>query len=332
MSGFVIWATLCAAIAATFVALPFWRARGTDPSRQRAVGIIVGALVALSAALLYPLWSNWSWRATPTSATAVDEDLSIAGLTSATSQNPQDIQAWLNLGRAYLRIQQWPLARRSFQRADTLGQGKNAAALSGLAETIVFENNGTETDATVEMFDRALKLDPHSAQALFYTGVALLHAGDLENSRSRFSTLRDLHPPAQVVDALDKQIAAIDVEIARLKPDPATAIHLLVDIAPALKEKVPAGASLFVFVRAPQGGAPLAVKRLGAEFPQTVELSANDSMIPSSRITPGQRVQVMARVTASGTPTASAGDLFGELKAVAGVKGQRELIVDRQSP
>jgi len=78
----------------------------------------------------------------------------------------------------------------------------------------VFENSGNETPEAEALFERALALDPHSPQALFYTGVALLNGGQLPAARARFSALRDLRPPPPVMDALDKQIAAIDVEIA----------------------------------------------------------------------------------------------------------------------
>jgi cytochrome c-type biogenesis protein CcmH len=224
------------------------------------------------------------------------------------------------------------LARRSFQHADHLGHGSNAAALSGLGETLLFENGGKETPAATELFNRALQLDPHSPQALLYTAVALLRAGDLENARARFVGLRELAPPPAVVEALDRQIAAIDVEIARLRPDPATAIHLQVELAASLAAQVPAGASLFVFVRSPQGGPPLAVKRLAATFPQQLDLSAADSVIANHSFSAGQTVQVIARVSAAGTPTASPGDLYGEISAVAGKSGQRKLMVDRRSP
>ena len=324
MSGFVFWAALCALSAAACIALPLLAKRPDHAPPQRTLAATAAALIALCAALLYPLWSNGSWHPAP-----LAESAGVAALLAATAQDPEDIQAWLNLGRGYLRIQQWPLARRSFQHADRLSKGNNAAALSGLAETLVFENNGAETPAAVTLFDRALKLDPRSAQALFYTGVALLQAGDLENARARFASLRDLGPPAPVSDALDKQIAAIDVERARLKPDPATAIHLLVSLAPALAGKVPSGGALFVFVRAPQSGPPLAVKRLGLEFPQRVELSAADSMIESSRIKAGQRVRVMARISASGKPGESAGDLFGAISTVAGSGALQGIMIDQ---
>ncbi len=327
MSGFIIWAALCAAAAALFIGVPLLRSRPDGTPQQPAVATAVGALVALAAAMLYPQWSNWTWRSAP----AAEGD-SVTALLAATQEKPDDVQAWLNLGRAYLRITQWPLARRSFQHADQLSKGGNAMALAGLGETIVFENNGNETAEAEALFNRALQLDPRSAQALFYTGVALLNSGKLAEAKARFAALRDLGPPPQVVDALDKQIAAIDVQLARLKPDPATVLHLQVTLAATLAGKVPPGATLFVFVRSPQGGPPLAVKRLAPQFPQQIELSATDSVIAGNSIEPGQRVEVMARVSASGTPTASAGDLYGTLSAVAGGKAEHQLKIDRSSP
>jgi len=328
MTAFVIWAAVCAAAAALFVAWPMLRPAAGSAPGDRVFGAGAGILVMIAAALLYPHWSNWSWRS---GAPAADGE-GVEALLAAAQDKPEDVQAWLNLGRGYLRITQWPLARRSFQHADRLSKGSNAAALTGLGQTIVFENNGRETPEAEALFERALVLDPHSPQALFYTGVALLNGGKLPEARARFSVMRDLGPPPQIMQALDKQIAAIDAEIARRKPDPATAIHLLVTLDAALRDKVPVGATLFVFVRSPQGGPPLAVKRLAPGFPQQVDLSAADSVMAGNRINPGQHVEVMARISASGTPTASHGDLYGELRAVAGAPALRELSIRQLSP
>jgi len=327
MIAFILWAAACALIAALLMARPLLRKRKDGAPPQYAWAIATVVLVVLAAALLYPRWSNWPWRAVP----ATDSG-GIAALLAATNDHPDDVHAWLDLGQGYLRIAQWPLARRSFQHADRLSHGTSADALNGLGETIVYENDSSRVAEAAALFDRALQLDPHSPQALFYTAVSLLNAGNLELARARFAELRELGPPPQVVAALDKQIGAIDAEIARQRPDPATSIHLNVRLTPALAASAPKQGVLFVFVRSPQGGPPLAVKRLNLEFPQRVELSANDSMIASNRIKPGQRVEVMARISVRGTPMASTGDLFGVLTAVAGGPALRVLSIDQRSP
>lgn len=327
MTSFVLWAALCALAAAAFIALPLWRPRPDQSAPQVLLGAAAGLIVLAGAAALYVAWGHGSWRAT----TATGGE-GIASLLAATDAKPDDVQAWLNLGRGYMRIQQWPLARRSFEHADRLTQGRNAEALGGLAETSVFESGGELTATATELFERALQLDPRLPAALFYTGVAALNAGHLDVARARFVALRDMGPPPQVTAALDKQIAAIDADLARATPDPATVIHLRVSLAPALAGQVPAGATLFAFVRAPEGGPPLAARRLASTLPQELALSARDSMIAGHGLRPGQRVTVMARLSASASPIAQSGDLQGAVTAVAGSKSPYQLVIDQRSP
>jgi len=327
MTLFIIWAAACALIAVLAVVWPLLRRGGATTAPQYAIAAAAGLVIIAAAALLYPRWSNWPWRSPPAA-----EQGSIAALLVATNEHPDDVQAWLNLGQGYLRIAQWPLARRSFQHADRLSHGTSADALNGLGETIVYENNTSQVAEASALFDRALQLDPHSPQALFYTAIAALNSGDLQLARARFVTLRDLGPPPQVVAALDKQIGAIDADIARQKPDPATSIELNVVLAAKLQENVPKQGVLFVFVRSPQGGPPLAVKRLNVQFPQHVVLSASDSMMASNRIKPGQAVEVMARISTSGTPMPKTGDFFGALKTVAGARSLHVLTIDQSTP
>jgi cytochrome c-type biogenesis protein CcmH len=330
MTGFLVTAVLMALGAILSVTWPLLRPSGSGQAVNPVSALIAGLLIATTAVVLYPVLSRGAWRQAPAAAV---EGGSIQELILATQRHPDDVSAWLELGRGYLRANQWALARRSYRRADTLSAGRSAPALAGLAQTIMFENNGVENDTAIELFDRALRIDPYSPQALFYTALALMHEGALEQSRQRFATLLSLHPPAAVSDAIQKQIVGLDAEIAAnnaaAKASVGTAIHLNVVLSPALQGRVPAGAPLFVFVRAPNGGPPLAVKRLEASFPQQVELSAADAVIAGNTIAKGQRVQIVARISASGTPTAGTGDRYGQIAATAGDTAAHTLIIDR---
>jgi hypothetical protein len=88
-----------------------------------------------------------------------------------------------------------------------------------------------------------------------------------------------------------------------------------------------------VFVRDPrQPGPPLAVKRLETRFPQTVELTAADSMIAGRSISPGQDVEVVARIARSGSPVAQKGDPFGVVGYHVGRDGLVDVVIDRLTP
>ena len=76
-----------------------------------------------------------------------------------------------------------------------------------------------------------------------------MHAGYLQEARNRFATLLSLGPPTAVSEAIARQIAALDADMAAAsaaaKASADTAIHLNIELAPALQGRVPAGASLF---------------------------------------------------------------------------------------
>ncbi|MGH8259386.1 MAG: c-type cytochrome biogenesis protein CcmI/CycH, partial [Steroidobacteraceae bacterium] len=103
--------------------------------------------------------------------------------------------------------------------------------------------------------------------------------------------------------------------------------------SPGLRFARTAGAPLFVFVRDPkQPGPPLAVKRLDTHFPQNVELTTADAMIPGRAISPGEDVQIVARIARSGSPIAQKGDPFGETAYRVGRDGIVDVTIDRLTP
>jgi cytochrome c-type biogenesis protein CcmH len=110
-------------------------------------------------------------------------------------------------------------------------------------------------------------------------------------------------------------------------------VRINVTLAPSLAQSASGSSPLFVFVRDPQRpGPPLAVKRLDSHFPQTVELTALDSMLPGRAITAGQKVQVVARIARSGNPVGATGDPFGESAYMVGRDGLINIVIDRVTP
>jgi len=115
--------------------------------------------------------------------------------------------------------------------------------------------------------------------------------------------------------------------------DPNARVRINVMLAPSLAQSASGSSPLFVFVRDPQRpGPPLAVKRLDSHFPQTVELTASDSMMPGRAIAAGQKVQVVARIARSGNPVGATGDPFGESDYSVGHDGLINIVIDRVTP
>ncbi len=329
MIGFIAGALLLALLAALVMLWPLLRRRpGSPPSRLAAL-LMVLALIGASVFAYVLLGSRGGLRAD----VGAEGGGNIAALARHLESEPQDQAGWLALGSAYGAVGQSTLALRAYERANRLAGGGNAVALAGIAEAMVLSGDATQTAQASEFIERALLLDPKQPKALFYGAITAYGAGRLDVARARFAAMLTLTPPPpqNVRVLLQKQIEDIDAKL-NPKVDPATAIHLHVTLAAALAARVPANASLFVFVRSPNGGAPLAVKRSAVTLPQDVALSAADSMIAGHGVQPGQKVSVVARISASGSPLPQSGDLYGQIEVVAGKSDARTLEIDRLSP
>jgi cytochrome c-type biogenesis protein CcmH len=339
MSAFLIAAALMAAIAATIVALPLLRDK-----KNRIIGALAACVLAGASAGLYPLWSNWDWHAPPQAQAMPAPDVlaMVAKLEQHMRDDPGDLAGWLMLGRSYLALQRMDDAVNAYDRAHQLNGGSVEAAL-GLGEAISLRAGGQISPDAAKLFEDALKLEPNNPKALLYGGFAAATRGDSALARTRWQALKDLHPPPQIEQMLDARIAALgsDAESgtnasaagtsASDQGSAAAQVTVNIVIAPALKSRLKPETPLFVFAREPDSrGPPLAAKRLTSEAIGTqVQLSAADSMMPGRVLTAGQRVSITARVSFSGKPIPSAGDLYGELSYDVGHDGALDLLIDR---
>jgi cytochrome c-type biogenesis protein CcmH len=346
MITFVLLAAVLTVAGVTLVAVPLLKKKPVEYSPAPWAALIAAGVLAIGSSVLYVRWTNWSWQ--PKSADDSPQTM-VARLARKLEKDPQDLNGWLMLGRSYTVLQEYQLAVRAFQRADRLAGGKSADALIGQAEALALGDE-TELDRRAgRLVEQALALDPDSGKALFFGAAAALRRGELPLARERFAKLLSLNPPDNIKPLLQKQIEAIDQRIAggpaqgsgtrpAGQPQVAAAtdtnakVRINVMLAPSLAQSV-GSSPLFVFVRDPQRpGPPLAVKRLDSHFPQTVELTASDSMLPGRAIAAGQKVQVVARIARSGNPVGASGDPFGESAYLVGHDDLINIVIDRVTP
>lgn len=354
MITFIVLAAVLTFAAATAIAVPLLKKSpaGTEQSSWTAFAV-VGVMV-FGAAALYATFSNWSWNPQQPQAHAQGStEAMVAQLARRLERNPNDLEGWLMLGRSYMALDQYELAERAFERADSVAGGKSADALTGLAEALVVQDDSALEGRAGELIERSLQIDANSGKALFLGAAAAIRRGELPLARERFVALLAQNPPENVRPILQEQIDAIDQQLgtsntsatASTQSDQSAAsgktqdvaaeaqVRVRVTLSPQLNVSVPPSAPLFVFVRDPmQGGPPLAVKRLPNQLPQTVELSSKDSMVPGREIKAGQQVLVVARIARSGGATAQSGDPYGEARYHVGKDGLVEIVIDKVQP
>src|SRR5690606_18556878 len=132
------------------------------------------------------------------------------------------------------------------------------------------------------------------------------------------------NPPPEIQAVLQRQIDDLNAQIGEAAAPAQSAskttegaseeraIEVSVTIAPAVEKQLGGPVPLFVLARDPSGGPPLAVQRHDSTaVPLTVRLSEADAMLPTRTIASVQRVEVVARLSRSGSPQAQSGDFFG---------------------
>jgi cytochrome c-type biogenesis protein CcmH len=346
MVTFILLAAVLLVAGVLAIAIPLIRRPSPEQPPAPWAALAAAAVLVIGSAIGYASWSNWSWRAPPA---ADSPQTMVARLARRLESNPKDLDGWLMLGHSYLVLDEYPQALRAYARADRLAGGKNAEALVGQAEALVLPDENELEGRAGRLLEQALALDPSSGKALFFGAAAAVRRGELPLARERFSKLLAMNPPENVRSVLEQQLAAIDQKLAGgATPPPgsasvapvakgdaaaaAAAVRVNVQLPAALSQDL-ASAPLFVFVRDPaQPGPPLAVKRLQSRFPQTVELTPADSMIPGRAFAAGQKVQVVARIARSGNPIAGRGDPFGEVAYLVGRDGLVNIVINQVSP
>jgi cytochrome c-type biogenesis protein CcmH len=335
MTAFVLVASLMTLLVLGAVLWPLLRA---DHGMARALlpAALSAALLAGGAAALYPLWSKWNWSAPPVAADS--PAAMVARLARRLEKQPDDLQGWLTLGRSYGVIEQYPMSVRAYQRANRLADGKNAEALTGLAEALVLAQQSDLDGRAGQLFEQALALDANSTKALFYSAIAALERGERPLARERFVRLLSGNPPPSVRKIIEDQVAALGAPAVPTAAPAAiasevVAIPVRVTLSKSVASAAKAGAPLFVLARTPgQRGPPLAAKRLEARFPQEIDLLSSDAMIAGTGFKAGQEVEIVARVANGGSAASQSGDPTGSVIVKAGSTQRAVIQIDKLVP
>ena len=330
MTGFVIAGLALAVLALGYVLRPLWRTRPVA-----GFGAVAG--LALATGLLYfaigsPGALDPAQRRAPQSL-----DDAISQLEAELERDPNQVEGWRLLSRAYLAEGRAAKARDASVRAlklvpddpDLLAEAAELRALA--APERKFD------DEAVAMLNRALAAQPMHQRARWFLGIAQRQAKQPAEAAKTWEPLLAI-VDARTAVSLREQIDAARSE-AGLSPLPAAAnapggLKVKVSLAPALAAKLPADATLFVIARQAGGPPmPVAVEKLPARgFPLAVTLDDGDSPMPPMKLSQLDRFEVLARVSASGDATPQTGDLEAVAKPAAKNSGVIELIIDQVRP
>jgi cytochrome c-type biogenesis protein CcmH len=330
-------------LAVAFIAWPLIRSRSEQtPPRSRYLALVVVAiLIPATAATFYVQLGRWNWQQELATARGTNQlqnpntaeiEAMVAKLEQRLRDSPTDVDGWLMLGRSYMELNKTSLALNAYQKAYDLDQN-NVDAAMGLGEAMIVADERAIAGTAGQLFEAVLARQPDNPKALWYGAVGALASGNLPRAHERLQHMLALGPPENIRVIIERQLQDIQQQMSaagqaagqpkpnaapavapNTAPQPQRALAVQVSIAPALNKNLDKKTPLFVLVRDPAApGPPLAaVRRAVGDLPLAVNITDNDAMLQGRGIGSVARVQVVARISKSGTPQAQPGDLYGE--------------------
>ena len=258
-------------------------------------------------------------------------------LERAVAAQPDSAEGLYFLGRTYMAQDRPADAAKMFERAANLA-GRQPELLGQWAQAQYFADGKKWSDKIQALTDEALKADPKEVTSLGLLGIAAFEGELYQQAIDYWNRLlaqlpADDNSRAALQGGIERAAERLKASGGTVAEAPAAKVAALlkvqVDLSSELRSKVQPGDSVFIFARAVSGPpAPLAAKRLTvADLPVTVELGDADAMMPQLKLSNFPEVQLVARISRAGQPTA--GEWVGRSGPLAtSTTAPQKLIID----
>lgn len=241
---------------------------------------------------------------------------------------PENSQAWFNLGHAYISAKQYDDAVTAFDKVIEL-VGPHAELFGPKATALYYKNNQTITPQIQELINKALEMDPHDPSTLLLVGMNAFFNDQYQTAIDAWeSILKGTRPDIDreglnnAISAAKMRIATVQESVSQKAKSSKNAsdkkVTLKLNIAPELKEKVADTDVIFVFARATEGSKmPLAATKISAkDLPAQVILDNSTSMGGEMTLSDAKNVEVIAVLSKHGSVRPQPGDIQGSLASV----------------
>ncbi|MEH6529600.1 MAG: c-type cytochrome biogenesis protein CcmI, partial [Porticoccus sp.] len=225
---------------------------------------------------------------------------------------PDNLYYLLILARLHMEDSDFQQASIAYEGAVRLTPN-DANLLAEYAQAAYFRDGNVFEDGAGAVLDNALALDPGNLTAQGLHGIRSFESGDYQQAIASWQiALRAIHPNTPQARALQSGIARARSQLGEALPS----VKVQVTISPELA--ISPEMVVYVYAREWQGmPMPLAVAKLqAADLPATVTLDDTMAMPGGKLLSSVETVEVVARLSVSGSATPAEGDLEGSSGAL----------------
>jgi cytochrome c-type biogenesis protein CcmH len=221
-------------------------------------------------------------------------------LSQRVQARPDDAQSWYLLGHARLQLAGYQRAAEAFAMAHAL-RGVDPTIDGYWLQARYLAAGGTIDEGTRGIAERLLQSVPNHPMVLEMFAIDAFRRGDFRESVEYLNRALagNLNPTQRAT--LSAGLKQARLQLGNLRPS--------LDVAVSADGAPPAGATLFVIARPPGGGMPYAVvRRPAAQLPASVRLDDAVSMNPAQALSKAAQVEVVVRLSRTGSAMAQPGD------------------------
>ena len=314
------------------------------PALGRVTAIAVALAVPLGAALLYAQLGNpaaivQQAAEPPHEFTPEQIEQMVAQLAERMRANPEDPRGWAILGRTYYVMQRYQEAAEAY--AELVKRiPPDADALADYADALAMAQGRSLAGKPMEILRQALAVDPDHWKSLAMAGTEAFERGDYRTAIGYWERLQKQVPADSEIG---RQVAASLTEArqraglsqsAKAEQAVGASVSGTVRLAPEIAAKADPADTVFVYARPVDGTMmPLAIVRLQVkDLPATFTLDDTQAMTPGARLSQHARVELVARVSKTGSATVQSGDLVAAAREVKVGSSGLSLVIDTQVP
>ena len=257
-------------------------------------------------------------------------------------ENPNNAEGWFMLARSYMSMNRYKEAVEALEKTNKLIPN-NPTVMLRYADALIMLSGGRIAGQPFDLIKQAVAIKPDDATGLWLIGMGYSEQGEYKKAISYWNLLLPLLKDNKSIDEVNNLIrsakskAGISItdnstqSVIKTKKKAMTSLRVKVSLDPNMLKTVSMDNAVFIFARAVNGPPmPLAVVRKQVkDLPLIITLDDSMAMTPSMKLSGFDKVQVIARVSKSGTPKSQSGDLQSAVRIVtAGQKEQIELTIN----
>jgi tetratricopeptide (TPR) repeat protein len=206
----------------------------------------------------------------------------------------------------------------ALDKAYKLDPNKQATLLT-YSEVLLMQSGQQNMRKAASLLAQVLKTDTNNISALLMVSYIAEQMGDHDRALSTMRLLKSILPDNDprlsfVLDRLGEGKASTPAAAVASADVSGPKVKVMLTLDETLKDKVPSGATLFIYAKAAQGRPlPAAVVKLSQfNFPMTVELSDANAMLQDYKLSTLDKIVIWSRVSVDGDIAITQGELQGQ--------------------